>query len=148
MKLPTEQSTWELFASCEDQLKAECQLFHFKFHEEEKLQTHVPTHPLEFFSTLDRTQHVGVWKHFQSVALNIFFFCLMSKFHPPPMPQMEKYLRWKQNEQIWKLSLALGQSGGSPWLGGALPSSGGKFRRIPTLYGCTALYSSESGFYI
>lgn len=72
MKLSIEQSTWELFASCEDQLKAECQLFHFKFHEEEKLQTHVPTHPWEFFSTLDRAQHVGVWKHFQSVALNIF----------------------------------------------------------------------------
>lgn len=72
MKLSTEQSTWELSASYEDQLKAESQPFHFKFHEEGKLQTHVPTHPREFLSALDRTQHVGVWKHFQSVALSIF----------------------------------------------------------------------------
>lgn len=63
------------------------------------------------------------------------------------MPQMKKYLRWKQNEQIWKLSLALGQGGGSPWMGGALPGSGGRSGGFP-LYGCTALYSLESGFSI
>lgn len=51
------------------------------------------------------------------------------------MPQMKKYLRWKQNEQIWKLSLALGQSGGSPWVGGALPSSGGSSGGYPLSMG-------------
>lgn len=141
MKLSTEQSTWELFASCEDQLKAECQLFHFK------LQTHVPTHPWEFFSTLDGTQHVGVWKHFESVALNIFFASCQNSIlllchkwkNICAGSKMNKYGNW-----VWpwvRVGAALG------WRGG-LPSSRGNFWEIPTLWGYTALYSLENSFSI
>lgn len=70
--------------------------------------------------------------------------CLTSTFHPPPMPQMEKYLLWKAEGANTETESERGL--GKPWGKGALPTAGGKLQGIPTLYGCTALYSLERDF--
>lgn len=107
MKLSTLQPTWELFTSCEDQLKAECQLFHFKISGAGKTPKPRIKPSMKFLFCPGWNPACGGLETLSERG-SVTILCLMSKFHPPLIPQMKKYLHWKKNEQMWKLSLALG----------------------------------------
>lgn len=148
MKLSTLQPTWELLTSCEDQLKAECRLFHFKISGAGKTPKPRIKPSMKFFSCLGWNPACGGLETLSERG-SVTIVCLVSKFHPPLIPQMKKYLHWEKKWTNMETESGPG-SAREPWaaVGRGEPCSllRGEFWRIPTLHGCTALYSLETDF--
>lgn len=89
MKLSTLQPTWELLTSCEDQLKAECRLFHFKISGAGKTPKPRIKPSMKFFSCLGWNPACGGLETLSERG-SVTIVCLVSKFHPPLIPQMKK----------------------------------------------------------